>query len=419
MTEARRVGTVAKARALARRLRQRVGRPPPPLCKEWADILAKLAAPAAVLIATVMAQSYQSSQNASQMLAAREASDTKIRAEMFKAITDRLLGDKEPTPDRKAVFTELLAFNFHEHFELKPLMREVDEALRVEREELRRELARTTAPDQKARIGASINVVTERLLELQSVVARVRARQTAMLVKPPYQPYVVPDWVPDWLPLFRDAARSKAAEERYARGEVRMLSVRFSGPRWTEENLHPSPCDVPEDVLGQNACVNESMFENAPDGRGAISIFVKKPDPAHQRSDTFSVAIQQIPRMHELSEAEKAALAKVVLPTLPKPCGEANEDPEDSKVTVPTSLGKLVEFDVTRYDLPFTDNTPLTTGSRYALYIDRICPADPEKGFHEVVKFGLMWFPKDYFPPRERPTNYHELRQRLNVPVER
>jgi len=68
---------------------------------------------------------------------------------------------------------------------------------------------------------------------------------------------------------------------------------------------------------------------------------------------------------------------------------------------------------------PHTQNfghphTLLWSGSRYAVYIDQICGINGQPG-PKAVKFGLMWFPEDYFPPRERPTNYHDVREKLNV----
>ena len=71
--------------------------------------------------------------------------------------------------------------------------------------------------------------------------------------------------------------------------------------------------------------------------------------------------------------------------------------------------GSSVQFETTWYDFPLTDNTQLADGSRYAVFIDDVCPEQ------KTVKFGLLWFPVDYFPARERPANYHDLRAKLGL----
>jgi len=363
--------------------------------KDAIDITAKLAAPVAVLVGALLAQSFQSSLSATQLLAAREDSDTKIRAEMFKAITEKLLGnkDKEPPPERKAVFTELLALNFHEHFELKPLMVDVDDAL----------LAQLAKPATKADERTRTN---NKRLELLSVARRVRARQTAMLIRP-YGAHAVAGWAP-WSP---NAA--KAAEElRFTYGDLRMISVRFTGRHPSDKDAVPSPCDVPKREAGQSACFTEPVFENAPDGQGAISIAVNKADWKRQ---AFTLLITSMAHQTELSPQEKKKLEDQSTGVAPRCDGLRPNTSSTELVATATAKGS-VEFEITWFDLPLTDNTPLWSGSRYAIFIDRVCPEDGGEG-EKVVKLALMWFPKDYFPPRERPTNYRQFREKLNLPL--
>ncbi len=59
------------------------------------------------------------------------------------------------------------------------------------------------------------------------------------------------------------------------------------------------------------------------------------------------------------------------------------------------------------FDFPFTDNTLLPDGNRFAIYL-RLVSAEFEK-----VTVVAMWFPKGYFTPRERPLNYREVQQLL------
>ena len=64
-------------------------------------------------------------------------------------------------------------------------------------------------------------------------------------------------------------------------------------------------------------------------------------------------------------------------------------------------------FTLTWIDLPLTDNTLLPDGNRYATYI---------RSFYndfQTVSITVMWFPKGYFTPRERPLNYNEVQELL------
>ena len=57
--------------------------------------------------------------------------------------------------------------------------------------------------------------------------------------------------------------------------------------------------------------------------------------------------------------------------------------------------------------VPLTDNTILSDGNRYAAYM-RTFYSD-----FQTVSITLMWFPKGYFTPRERPLNYTEVQELL------
>jgi len=67
------------------------------------------------------------------------------------------------------------------------------------------------------------------------------------------------------------------------------------------------------------------------------------------------------------------------------------------------------DFLLTWFDFPFTDNTLLADGTRFALVIDQVKPKDKE------ATLKLVWFPQDYFSERERPTNHRQLREKLGL----
>jgi hypothetical protein len=58
-------------------------------------------------------------------------------------------------------------------------------------------------------------------------------------------------------------------------------------------------------------------------------------------------------------------------------------------------------FTLTWYDLPFTDNTLLSDGYRFALVLGTM---DTEI-LPRTANLKFIWFPQNYFPPRERPIN--------------
>ena len=382
--------------------------------KEIIEGLAKLSAPAAVVIGGILAHNFERSLAMTQLIAAREDADTKIRAEMFKAITDRLLAantpnSPEPAPERREVFTELLALNFHEHFELKPLLRDVDEALLVQAD-------KESDPIKKT-------LLRNRRDELVSVVRRVRERQMAMLVRPSYASYEQEnEWWERW-PWQWQWRTPDPERVRWEHGDLKMLSVRFEGDAPTDGPPNAgatgaSRCDldpgVPGDPKsrpepGQSACADWLMLENAPDGRGAIGVTVRNADWRMQR---FTLMIKPVPRQKEMSEAEKKQLQKLQTGAKQLRCEVPLESIGVAKAGGTT--GGSVEFDISWFDMPLTDNTLLSSGSRYAVYIDQICGINGEEG-PKAVKFGLIWFTEDYIPPRERPTNYHDIREKLNV----
>jgi hypothetical protein len=59
-----------------------------------------------------------------------------------------------------------------------------------------------------------------------------------------------------------------------------------------------------------------------------------------------------------------------------------------------------IEFTVSSYSLPFSDNTLLPTGNRFGLYIRTV---DDIPGVARIMNVWFVWFPRGFIPPRERP----------------
>jgi len=70
------------------------------------------------------------------------------------------------------------------------------------------------------------------------------------------------------------------------------------------------------------------------------------------------------------------------------------------------------DFDLTSFAFPFTDNALLPSGNRFAFFIKDVSELD-DTGSSKIMRVGLRWFPQNYYPPTERPTDYKEFRKAL------
>ena len=70
----------------------------------------------------------------------------------------------------------------------------------------------------------------------------------------------------------------------------------------------------------------------------------------------------------------------------------------------------LRDFSVTRAAL--TDNAVLPNEIRFAFFIKDVSNLD-DTGTSKIMRVGLRWFPQNYYPPTERPTDYKEFRKAL------
>jgi hypothetical protein len=86
----------------------------------------------------------------------------------------------------------------------------------------------------------------------------------------------------------------------------------------------------------------------------------------------------------------------------------ANQRFKVQLLTVSTQSGTVhsnAAFTLTRFDFPLTDNTLFPDGNRMALTVSSVRVV----GELNSVALKLIWFPKDYFTPRERPLDSAEF----------
>ena len=138
---------------------------------EIIDIVVKLVPAAAVLMAAFIANNFQAAMSTTNLLSQREQADSTLRANMFQGLINPILGsqkDGQDIPiDREQLMVELLALNFHESFELKPLM------LHVEHRRAQQEIKEKFTDEEK----------TKKINQLRSIARRVLQRQLAMISK--------------------------------------------------------------------------------------------------------------------------------------------------------------------------------------------------------------------------------------------
>jgi hypothetical protein len=354
--------------------------------QEVLDVVVKLMAPVAVIGGAWLGHQYQQTMQASQLLTQREQSDTQIRAEMFKAITEKLVGTngkEAPQPAERAVFAELLALNFHEHIELRPLMVKVDKDL----------LEQTQQP---GRTPEQMQATVDQRYELRSAAKRVRDRQIAMLVEEghPDRQLTLGEQVGAWVTKLVPGARAAQAGDSSQRGRLRHVGIRFfTGPMLGKDSAAPTECDVPPEA-GGNVHANEPYIDASPDGLDSIAIIATR---AKWDTEEFTLRVKTMGSPSAALKPDRAPVA---------------DDAASPRVAPYGAEG--ITFEVNDFDFPLTDNTLLASGARYSIFVDKVCPA-AKPGDAAAIKLGLLWFPSDYYPARERPTNRRQLAEYLGL----
>jgi hypothetical protein len=82
-------------------------------------------------------------------------------------------------------------------------------------------------------------------------------------------------------------------------------------------------------------------------------------------------------------------------------------------------------FTLSPFDFPLTDNTLLSDGNRFAVVLDEVAEdamfanTDVQSGIPylqaTLVFLKIIWFPKNYFTPRERPIDYGKFLEKTDL----
>ncbi len=337
----------------------------------WVDAGVKVVIALVGIVVTIIGYNYQRSSTTSQLLVQQEKGDTEIRAQMFSKITDRLMkpaGQDKGALVQDVLLAQMLALNFHELIELKPLMIDLDEQLSNEIEKIQK----TNADNPE------LEIMKNARESLRSVARRICKRQVASLVNS--------------LRPEKDAVIPKGA------GSIKYLSILRKG------QISENRCFYKEKE-GKHGCLGEVvMFPGFKEGRAMYLSL----DSADWKKERFIVSLHCGP-----------ATPEIVLP----PGQEAEDIVECKERLKEGTMGQTSiapgnkSFEVSWFDFPFTDNTLLADGNRYAVFIDQVCKDANAKPEDEpnAVRLGLLYFPKDYYPSRERPVSYKQLNDKLGL----
>jgi hypothetical protein len=312
-----------------------------------ADVIQTLAIPILTLGATIVGVHLSNSmkereiaiaeQNNQQSLRnQRESSETSLRSAMFSELVGPLLqkdnesgkdqsGDM-PKAQRLALLAELLTLNFHEHFELGPLLRYVD-----------------TLPgqteDARARLrGTARRVVSRQLAPMLAVGNGTRTEHPGFFE----------------ISLNSDVSEPASTSQSCAlpKGDSQQTAASLALECSSKANGSPLPV-------------------TSPDGKDRLAVSLRA---ARWDDQTVGIYVLRL----------------------------------DAK-GVPDPDAPPIEFTLTPYSFPFSDNTLLPSGNRFGVYLTRV---DNIPDVARVMRLSFVWFPKDFVPPRERPLDLD-----LTVPI--
>lgn len=300
----------------------------------WLDVVMKLTVPVGAIVAAWLANHFEQNRSNLQLINQREQAESSLRATMFGQLIAPIAGPEggsDLDPIRYAVLAELLTLNFHEHFELKPLLQDADDRL-----------------SSYKGTAATPAALAEARSDLRAAAHRVIQRQIAQL----------------WDDEVGKCTPSATMEATFQFVSDPDLEDSFS------QSTDGTTLLVPSREL-------KTFAVSSPDCRDTLSIVFAKPDFTSER-------------VHVLITPATSTTAET---------------------------DYRFDFDLTSFAFPFTDNALLPNGNRFAFFVKDVSELD-DTGAIKIMRVGLRWFPQNYYPPTERPTDYKEFRKALGSSVE-
>ncbi|HSC14351.1 MAG TPA: hypothetical protein VLI71_04500 [Gammaproteobacteria bacterium] len=321
----------------------------------WIENLSKLALPImtaiVALAGTYLTTRINEENNLRDTINQREQAESALRTSMFRELVSPVVGDTGTMveePQRLALLAELLALNFHEHFELGPLLTYVDEL-----------------PGQATRDRN----------RLRSIGRRVISRQLAVLG-----------------PADEPRASAQCSAERSD------VDIYLTSDASEAIDARQSCQLLQGDATTAYFACSSAEVETVESVPFSVS--------SHDCQDQLTILLG------DLNWASNTV--RVLATSAPAPLVSGAPPPA-------RAIPEFVEFTVSPYALPFSDNTLLRSGNRFGVYIRQIEPSrepceppacDPST---RLMRLSLIWFPRDFIPPRERPTDFEHIRRSLKL----
>lgn len=321
------------------------------------DTLAKLAAAGAIVAGAFIAHGYQSKMTATTLISHREEAESELRANMFSNLIGPIVGSQKE-----------------------------DEVIPPNRERLLVELLALNFNahfeckpllmhvDNRLATELDKDQVEEARESLRSIARRVISRQIAVLSNQGVK------------------GDRTEIESLYFENPPKLEDI--SSQRDEYERKHKELKEYYSESGEHYAQFGEKISVLSPDKKHKLNIICESGDCFNE---TFDITLY----------TESGTPCK-------EPCKEKYD-------------GISVSFTLTWFDFPLTDNTLLADGNRFALVLDAVdvnkskCKAktDASKNLAiNKVALKLIWFPKVYFTPRERPINYSEFREKLGLQID-
>lgn len=348
--------------------------------REWLDVSAKLALAGITLWLTIIANTYQQKASVVTMLSQRETAESQLRTSMLEYLIAPFVarGKEAKPPERAAVLLSLLALNFHDHVELKPLLEEVDIQLQNKNND--------QADQARKRLRNVAQQVVGRQIAMLTTGAATDKKQENALQK--FFPKIFPSEpskkTGSVYSLYFEEVK---AEEKGAKSDVMLLAV--------EDNKPLSPLQSQLDKKDQTGI---NGFENP-------AKFVKSSGAwvcARSPNNKYALRVAVIGR----DSAKGTANVATFIAEEDNACNKGI--PADQKNDVWRSLGTLI---LSPYNFPLTDNVSVDSSQRFALTI--ASPPDENNTSNKSVQLKLIWFPEGYITERERPMNYDQVNRTL------
>lgn len=332
---------------------------------DWINAFFKVGLPIVLPIITVyagcVATSIQNRISGATLLSQREQAESQLRATMFSSLIEPMAGPKKEAQiplDRERLLIELLALNFHEHFELKPLFERVDQRLESE--------GAKEMGDRRVRQARE---------SLRSVARRIIDRQIALFPK--------------------EGAGNESTNPESGLFNRLTGTVLKRRTKNKADQAKVYSLVVVERRDNLNADEQDYLNGLRQDGNEPYEINQPIPDltsPGSNPTHRFTMVVSEPKwKQHQFSATLYAC------PPKPNDCRPQSGNPI-----------KLLDISPTWADLPLTDNTLLPDGNRFSLVVYKVADRSPEVPLRTAwLKF--IWFPRNYITPRERPIDYNEV----------